>query len=292
MDAIRQALGYDKIFYYGESYGTQLGQFVLRRHPDILAGIVLDGIVPVTKEKSVLVSDIPAPSGRSSMPARPTPACNAAYPDIEAMLIETMDRLHENPASYTLALPGEEPINLKVDDLLAMNALFINLYVSGGYATLPELIKQLHEGSLAPMAATLPFVLRDSDNARVMHYAINCTDDPTTSLDGLGLETLPEAYARFVASDSQNYANICPALALPQLPADSDALVEVRPPGAPGAGWARPGYAAQRRPLPGRRAAQQHGSPGAQRQPRAVQQSVRGRHRAEVHEQTPRPSPT
>jgi pimeloyl-ACP methyl ester carboxylesterase len=49
VDAIRQALGYDKIFFYGESYGTQLGQFVLRRHPDILAGIMLDGIVPVTK---------------------------------------------------------------------------------------------------------------------------------------------------------------------------------------------------------------------------------------------------
>ena len=58
--AIRQALGYDKIFYYGESYGTQLGQFVLRRHPDILAGIMIDGIVPVTKGKSVQVSDIAA----------------------------------------------------------------------------------------------------------------------------------------------------------------------------------------------------------------------------------------
>jgi amylosucrase len=37
---------------------------------------------------------------------------------------------------------------------------------------------------------------------------------------------LPEAYARFAASDDQNYANICPALALPQLPADSDARVK------------------------------------------------------------------
>ena len=59
-----------------------------------------------------------------------------------------------------------------------------------------------------------------------MHYAINCTDDPTTSMDDLGLKDIPEVYARFVASDGQNYANICPALALPQLPADSDALVQ------------------------------------------------------------------
>jgi pimeloyl-ACP methyl ester carboxylesterase len=33
VDAIRQGLGYDKIFFCGESYGTPLGQFVLRRHP-------------------------------------------------------------------------------------------------------------------------------------------------------------------------------------------------------------------------------------------------------------------
>ena len=226
VDAIRQTLGYDKIFYYGESYGTQLGQFVLRRHPDILAGIMLDGIVPVTKEKSVQVSDIPGAFRRVFDACAADQACNAAYPDIEKMLTETIDRLAKSPMPYKLELAGQNPIDLKVDDLLAMNALFIDLYVPGGYGKLPEYIKQLHDGNPAPLAATLPFVLADSDNARVMHYAINCTDDPTTSMDDLGLKDIPEVYARFVASDGQNYAGICPALALPQLPADSDALVK------------------------------------------------------------------
>jgi len=128
--------------------------------------------------------------------------------------------------SYTLELPGIEPIKLKVDDLLAMNALFVNLYVPGGYAKLPEYIKQLHEGNPSPLGLTLPYVLADSDNARVMHYAINCTDDPTTAIDDLGLNNMPEVYRRFVASDGENYVNICNALALPQLPADSDAPVQ------------------------------------------------------------------
>jgi amidase len=226
VDAIRQALGYDKIFYYGESYGTQLGQFVLRRHPDILAGILLDGIVPVTKEQSVRVSDIPGAFQTVFAACAADATCNAAYPDLEAMLVETMDRLRENPVSYTLALPGQEPVEVKVDDLLAMNALFIDLYVPGGYAKLPELVKQLHEGNMAPMRATLPLLLQTSSYARVMHYAINCTDDPTTSLDDLALDGVAEVYARLVTDDGQNYANICPALDLPQLPADSDALVE------------------------------------------------------------------
>ena len=226
VDSIRQALGYDKIFYYGESYGTQLGQFVLRRHPGILEGIMLDGVVPVTKEKSVQVQDIPGAFRRVFAACAADKACNAAYPGLEKMLTETIDRLAKNPMPYKLELQGQKPIDLKVDDLLAMNALFISLYLPDGYAKLPEYIKQLHDGSLAPMAATLSYVLADSDNARVMHYAINCTDDPTTSMVDLGLKDMPAVYARFVASDGQNYAGICPALALPQLPADSDALVK------------------------------------------------------------------
>ena len=226
VDSIRQALGYDKIFYYGESYGTQLGQFVLPRHPDILAGIMLDGIVPVTKAKTIQVTDIPGAFRRVFDACAADKACNAAYPDLEKKLTETIDRLAKSPMPFKLQLAGGQSIDLKVDDLLAMNALFIDLYVPGGYAKLPEYIKQLHDGNPAPLAATLPFVLQDSDNARVMHYAINCSDDPTTSMDDLGLKDTPAVYARFVASDGQDYANICPALALPQLPADSDALVK------------------------------------------------------------------
>ena len=187
---------------------------------------MLDGIVPVTKEKSVQVSDIPGAFRRVFDACAADQACNAAYPDLEKMLTETIDRLAKSPMPYKLELAGQNPIDLKVDDLLAMNALFIDLYVPGGYGKLPEYIKQLHDGNPAPLAATLPFVLADSDNARVMHYAINCTDDPTTSMDDLGLKDIPAVYARFVASDGQNYAGICPALALPQLPADSDALVK------------------------------------------------------------------
>ena len=163
VDAIRQTLGYDKLFYYGESYGTQLGQFVLRRHPDILAGIMLDGIVPVMKEKSVQVTDIPGAFRRVFDACAADQTCNAAYPDLEKMLAETIDRLAKSPMPYKLELPGGQSIDLKVDDLLAMNSLFIDLYVPGGYGKLPEYIKQLHDGNPAPLAATLPYVLADSD---------------------------------------------------------------------------------------------------------------------------------
>ena len=46
IDWIRQALGYDKVNFYGVSYGSLLGFHLLRTHPEWLRSAVLDGIVP------------------------------------------------------------------------------------------------------------------------------------------------------------------------------------------------------------------------------------------------------
>jgi pimeloyl-ACP methyl ester carboxylesterase len=45
IDAIRAALGIDRIVVYGESYGTRLAQAYARLHPDHLAGLILDGAI-------------------------------------------------------------------------------------------------------------------------------------------------------------------------------------------------------------------------------------------------------
>jgi pimeloyl-ACP methyl ester carboxylesterase len=46
LDAVRQALGYGKVFYYGDSYGTFFGQAYAARFPDSLRGLILDSAYP------------------------------------------------------------------------------------------------------------------------------------------------------------------------------------------------------------------------------------------------------
>ena len=46
LDAIRVALGYDRINLWGGSYGTRVAQEYLRRHPAQVRSMVLDGAVP------------------------------------------------------------------------------------------------------------------------------------------------------------------------------------------------------------------------------------------------------
>ena len=48
LDVFRQAIGDEKIWLYGESYGTQYSQTYAAAHPDHLAGLILDGTVDLT----------------------------------------------------------------------------------------------------------------------------------------------------------------------------------------------------------------------------------------------------
>ncbi len=46
LDAVRQALGLGRVFFYGDSYGTLFGQAYAVRYPDSLRGLVLDSAYP------------------------------------------------------------------------------------------------------------------------------------------------------------------------------------------------------------------------------------------------------
>ena len=48
LEAFREAMGVDKFWLYGESYGTQYAQTYAAAHPDRLAGLILDGTVDLT----------------------------------------------------------------------------------------------------------------------------------------------------------------------------------------------------------------------------------------------------
>jgi len=45
LDAVRAALGYSRINLYGGSYGSRVAQHYLRRYPDRVRSVILDGVV-------------------------------------------------------------------------------------------------------------------------------------------------------------------------------------------------------------------------------------------------------
>jgi pimeloyl-ACP methyl ester carboxylesterase len=83
LDAVREALGYERIDLYGTSYGGELAQYYLRQHPDRVRVAVMDGTTPLDVPVLELMA---ATSGRAMdlllQRCVQDAACHAAFPDV------------------------------------------------------------------------------------------------------------------------------------------------------------------------------------------------------------------
>ena len=97
-NALRIALGYDQVNYYGSSYGTRLGLLIMRDHPEGARSVVLDSVFP---PEAIYLNEF-------GLNAYDTfrllfdgciadPECNEQHPDLEATLLEVVDQLNANP---------------------------------------------------------------------------------------------------------------------------------------------------------------------------------------------------
>lgn len=57
LEAFRQAIGAPKVWLYGESYGTQFAQQYATRYPQALKGLVIDGVVDLTRDAQQYYSE-------------------------------------------------------------------------------------------------------------------------------------------------------------------------------------------------------------------------------------------
>ena len=94
LDAVRAALGYAKINLWGGSYGTRVALEYVRRHPDRVRSVVLDGVAP----PSMIVNLDIWPSRDRALDAilercAAAPSCQRAHPDLAATLASIRDRL-------------------------------------------------------------------------------------------------------------------------------------------------------------------------------------------------------
>ena len=83
LDAVRAALGYDKIDLYGVSYGGELAQYYLRQHEDHVRVAIMDGSTPL----DVHVLELMAATSQHALDlliarCAADPACQAAFPNL------------------------------------------------------------------------------------------------------------------------------------------------------------------------------------------------------------------
>lgn len=105
---LARAIGAQKVNLYGISYGSRLGLEVLRRHPDIVRGAVIDAILPAqTKIFTDTMPNFDATVTKIIEACAADTKCNFVYPDLESELQTAKARLDKAPfvtadGSYTL----------------------------------------------------------------------------------------------------------------------------------------------------------------------------------------------
>lgn len=240
VNSAREALGYDRIVYYGASYGSQLGQHVMRDFPEILESVVLDGANSLSRRSWMEDRALDAQWGLDNLTAlcEADEACREAY-DIQTLVEEKFALMGDAPLTYTYVNPDDPTITFDVTVTKADLARLI--YTQFGKAStavgIPYLltlfatdVDTLTEalGYESGKTAVASRGVTEGNLATLMHYAVVCSDDPVTSIEDLIVDDTIGEYARQIGEvTAQEYVIACDVLNVQLLPDATDENVTV-----------------------------------------------------------------
>lgn len=182
LDRLRQLLGYPQINLYGVSYGTRVAQHYLRRYPQHVRSLVLDGVVPpelslgaamaLDAERSL--EQILARCARES-------ACRNRLGDSERAYHSLWTMLQAHPVSVTVADPTTgEPRSFDFTTRHLATVLRLSIYSAEPTALLPLLLHETSETKNFSALATQFLLLSRSYTDAVavgMNNTVACTED-------------------------------------------------------------------------------------------------------------------
>ncbi|HJN51522.1 MAG: alpha/beta hydrolase [Pseudomonadales bacterium] len=229
LDAVRRALGYGEINLIGGSYGTRAALVYMRRHPDNVRSVVLDGVVPLTMKLPYFMA---RDAGRALElmldDCEQSTDCSEAFPQLRSHLDDLFYQLSQQPAEVTLTHPrtGDAIASFIQADTI-MRIIRAVLYSGELASLLPLAIEQAYQGNFQSLATMAGFF--DSEQMGIsigMMNSVLCSEDmsvvgrqiPTTegesSMFGMTIVrdlrsicefwpkgTIPDSYFEPVASD-------------------------------------------------------------------------------------------
>jgi pimeloyl-ACP methyl ester carboxylesterase len=207
LDEIRAALGYSKINLYGISYGTRVAQHYLRRYPQHVRTVVLDGIVPV----DVALGPEVAPAAQNVLDAILNRCvvdtkCHERFANIKTELEQLRTKLASNSIAVVVPDPSTA-IETRVDFSYMHLAIALRLhsYSDKTASLLPFLIHEAAQNRLQPLAAQALLVARSLNEqlANGMHNAVVCTEDvPFITEAALNDPAIERSYLRRIFIDT------------------------------------------------------------------------------------------
>ena len=178
LDAVREALGAERINLVGASYGTRAALEYQRQFPASVRRSVLDGVAPPDMVLPVSAgTDAQAALDALFATCRSDAACTRQWPALRPQWDTLLASL---PRAVTVADPlSGRPETVTLTRDLLLGAVRAPLYVPTLAAGLPAAIQAAAEGRFEPLAA-LAGVLSRRSGPRLytgMHFAVICSED-------------------------------------------------------------------------------------------------------------------
>jgi len=173
LERVRAALGIESWNVYGVSYGTRVAQHYLRRFPERVRTLVLDGVVPAPLALGPDVA-LEAQRALEQVFARCAAdgGCAERFPDLPQHFAALLARLDAADSAAPAATP---PLNA-----LELRALVRFMSYNGAtVALLPVLLSEAYGGNYTPLANQARTLLRDLPESLSfpMSNSVTCTED-------------------------------------------------------------------------------------------------------------------
>ncbi|MDQ2070071.1 alpha/beta fold hydrolase [Natronospira bacteriovora] len=217
--ALRMALGYERWNVWGISYGSVLGQALIKEDPAGIRAMVLDAIVPLDLHELMRISHWFARDLEKLHEAcADQRRCARAHADLEERYLAAIDRLREQPMEVSV------PESVRFPD---GKAWFFQDLVAGMPFSL--LYEQSNHPALPAIMARLSRAVEERDEDFFRAMAVADTSGGFRSSMGMGLavrclDGYIDEQARLFPGDLERYPTLTSAFGHPDVVADGPAL--------------------------------------------------------------------
>lgn len=199
LEALRIAIGAPEFNVYGVSYGTRVAQHYVRRYPDSVRTVILDGVVPPQLALgSVIAVEAQHALTRIFDRCAESAECHERFPDIDQEFATLKERLTASaiPVDLQNPLTGSSQ-TVRFGDAELAGAIRLLSYTPQSVALMPLLIHEAANENYAPLASQFLMAMeRLSDTLAIgMHNAVVCTEDaPFYDSQDVSREALESTY--------------------------------------------------------------------------------------------------
>ena len=219
LEAMREALGYARWNLWGGSYGTRVAQEYLRRHPQVIRTMTLDGVVPPS-----MITPLDGWRTRQQtfdrvlLACLASPSCRKAHPDPSATLSAIARNL--GPTGRDIDITDPRTGALVRDHVtfdIVLSLLQPLLYAPEMSSLLPQMLARAAAGDFAPLlAATQSMSGNLAERLNIaLHYSVTCAEDVPRITPALAKTVLAELPTRTLADNAFAVCAVWPRGAVP-----------------------------------------------------------------------------